>query len=86
VRRRATDQRVAPPKGKPPSGRAVLAGNVRRLRRERGWTQEFLADRAGLHWTYLSGIERGVRNASIDNVFKLAWALGVEAAELVGSA
>ncbi|HYU43865.1 MAG TPA: helix-turn-helix transcriptional regulator [Vicinamibacteria bacterium] len=59
---------------------------MRRLRRERGWTQEFLADCAGLHWTYLSGIERGVRNASIDNVFKLAWALGVDAAELVGSA
>ena len=49
-------------------------------------TQEFLADRAGLHWTYLSGIERRVRNASIDNVFKLAWALGVEAAELVRAA
>ena len=46
--------------------------NVQRLRRANGWSQEELADRAGLHRTYVSGVERGIRNPTITVVEKLA--------------
>ncbi|MDE2765227.1 MAG: helix-turn-helix transcriptional regulator [Chloroflexota bacterium] len=55
---------------------------VRRLRHRLGATQEEVAHRAGLHVTYLSGIERGIRNPSLKNIRALAQALGVGAAEL----
>ena len=55
---------------------------VRRLRRRLGATQEEVAHRAGLHVTYLSGIERGVRNPSLKNIRALARALEVSAADL----
>jgi transcriptional regulator with XRE-family HTH domain len=45
---------------------------IRRVREEQGITQEEAADRCGLHRTYYSGIERGVRNVSIVNVEKIA--------------
>ena len=54
----------------------VLAHNVRRLRRSIGLSQEELAARAGLHRTYISSIERGQRNVSVENIFALAQALG----------
>lgn len=63
--------------------RRRLAANIIRLRKERGWSQEELADRAGLHRTYISGVERGVRNPTITVVAKIAEALGVEAELLV---
>ena len=63
--------------------RRRLAANIIRLRKERGWSQEELADRAGLHRTYISGVERGVRNPTITVVAKIAAALGVEAALLM---
>ena len=47
-----------------------------------GLTQEALAERAGLHWTYVGSVERGERNVSIDNICRLAWALGVDVEEL----
>ena len=50
---------------------------IRRLRQQRGCTQEELAFRAGIHTTYLSGIERGVRNPSLKNIRAIAAALGV---------
>ena len=49
-----------------------LGLNVQRLRREKGWSQEDLAFESGLHRTYVSGIERGVRNPTITIVAKLA--------------
>lgn len=52
--------------------RRRLAANIIRLRKERGWSQEELADRAGLHRTYISGVERGVRNPTIAVVAKIA--------------
>jgi transcriptional regulator with XRE-family HTH domain len=61
-----------------------LAANVRRLRLERGWSQEELADQSGLHRTYVSQIERGRKNATITVVEKLAVALGVTAGALLG--
>lgn len=45
---------------------------VRELRRERGWSQEELAHRSGLHRTYISSLERGERNASLKIVQRLA--------------
>ncbi len=63
--------------------RALLSRNVQRLRRERGWSQEDLADESGLHRTYVSGIERGVRNPTLDVLERLAAAFHVQASELL---
>lgn len=57
--------------------RQVLARNIRTLRHEKGWSQEYLALESGLHRTFIAHVERGVRNISIDNIDKLARALGV---------
>lgn len=55
---------------------------VRALRMARAWSQEELADRAGLDRTYIGGIERGERNIGLVNVFRIAAALGVAVGEL----
>lgn len=59
------------------NSRRVLAHNMRRLRGERGISQEALADLARLHRTYIGSIEREERNLSLDNVERIAKALGV---------
>jgi transcriptional regulator with XRE-family HTH domain len=61
----------------------MLAYNIRRLRAERGLSQEGLADLAGLHRTYVGSIERSERNVSIDNISRLATALRVPPADLL---
>jgi transcriptional regulator with XRE-family HTH domain len=61
----------------------ILAKNLRRIRNEAGLSQEELAYRAGLHRTYISSIERGQRNVSLENIFAIAKALKVEPADLV---
>jgi transcriptional regulator with XRE-family HTH domain len=66
----------------PPDPRVSFGRQVRQLRKAKGWTQEELGSRAGLHWTYLGGIERGERNPSLINLAKLADALGVPIREL----
>ncbi|GLS06213.1 hypothetical protein GCM10007860_33830 [Chitiniphilus shinanonensis] len=58
---------------------------VRRQRNQLGWSQEELADRSGLHRTYIGQIERGARNISIDNMECLAEALAVSLSELLKS-
>lgn len=63
--------------------RLRLATNLRTLRRAKGLSQEGLADLSGLHYTYIGGIERGERNLSIDNVGRLADALGLDAVDLL---
>lgn len=60
-----------------------LARNLKRLREEKGWSQEDLADAAGLHRTYVSGLERQVRNPTIQILERLAKALGVKASALI---
>ena len=55
---------------------------VRELRTRAGLSQEGLAERAELHWTYVGGIERGERNPSLINITYLARALGVSLADL----
>jgi len=61
----------------------LFASNLRRLRLATGFSQEALAERAGLHRTYVSSIERAERNVSLENIFRLADALGVDARELL---
>ena len=63
--------------------RRLVAGNLKRLRGEKGWSQEEMADHAGLHRTYVSGVERGVRNPTVTVLMKLAQGLNVMIAELV---
>lgn len=67
----------------PSSARNRMALNLRRLREGLGLSQEALADRASLHRTYVGSVERGERNISIDNIERLAHALGVSAASLL---
>lgn len=62
--------------------RASFGRQVRTRREALGWSQERLAERAGLHWTYVGGIERGERNPALDNINRLAQALGVSLAAL----
>lgn len=67
----------------PSPSRGTLARNLRRLRGERGLSQEALADLAGLHRTYIGSIERSERNVSLDNIDRLAASLGVTAPQLL---
>ncbi len=55
-----------------------VARNMRKLRAERGWSQERLAEEAGLNRTYLSAVERSEQNISIDNLYRIAVGLDVE--------
>lgn len=57
--------------------------NVKRYRLEKGWSQEALAFEAKLHRTYVSGVERGVRNPTVIVLEGLANALGVGANKLL---
>ena len=63
--------------------RQILAQNLRLLRFHRRWSQETLGFEAGLHRTYISQIEQGKSNVSIDNIEKLAHALGLTVSELL---
>lgn len=56
---------------------------VRRLRTSKGFSQEKLAELAGLHRNYIGGIERGERNIALLNILRLAKALGVSPSELL---
>jgi len=62
-----------------------LGQRIRKLRRQRGLSQEALAFEAGLDRTYVSSVERGERNIAVLNLAKLASALGVEVSALLGS-
>lgn len=57
--------------------------NVRQIRKERGWSQEDLAFESGLDRTYISGVERGVRNPTVLVLHEMAQALNVPAARLL---
>ncbi len=57
---------------------------VRTLRTKKGLSQEAFADLCGLHRTYIGAIERGERNISLENIEKIARALGVSIPFLFG--
>ncbi|MCP4559320.1 MAG: helix-turn-helix transcriptional regulator [Bosea sp.] len=63
--------------------RRQLGLNVELLRRSLGLSQEELAFEAKIHRTYISGVERGVRNPTVTVIARLAGALKVEPAELL---
>lgn len=65
------------------SARNVFARNVGKLRRASGYSQEYLAERAGLHRTYIGAVERGEANISLDRAEALAKALGVPLVDLL---
>lgn len=66
----------------PRSVKSRFGSTVRRLREERGYSQEKLAERADLHRNYVGGIERGERNVALENIVKLARALSVSPRDL----
>ena len=66
----------------PRSVKSRFGSTVRRLREERGYSQEELAERADLHRNYIGGIERGERNVALENIVRLAKALSVSPKEL----
>lgn len=62
--------------------RNKLGKNIRNLRREKDWSQEELADKVGLHRTYVGAIERGEQNVTIDTLAKIAKALNASFAQI----
>ncbi len=62
--------------------RQAFGKRVRDLRAARGWSQEQLAERAGLHRNYVGMVERGERNPALLNIARLARVLNVSLAEL----
>lgn len=63
--------------------RRALGTAIKRMRGQKGLSQEALAAACGLHRTYVGGIERGERNVSIDNIERISIALGCSVAELL---
>ena len=60
----------------------LFGENVRRFRQAKGLSQEEFAHQAGLHTTYVSGVENGHRNPTVRVVAKIASALEIEPAQL----
>ena len=69
-----------------PAARRIFAENLRAVRQDTGLSQEALAAASGLHRTYVGSVERRERNISIDNMERLAKALGVELHDLLKEA
>jgi transcriptional regulator with XRE-family HTH domain len=65
------------------SATQTLGERIRSRREGLGLSQEALAHRCGVHWTFLGQVERGRRNLSLHNLLKFAKGLGVDPAELV---
>jgi predicted transcriptional regulator len=63
--------------------RKIVAKNVSKFRRKLGLTQEGLAEKAEMHWTYISGVERCKYNISLNSIVRLAKALGRAPHELL---
>ena len=63
--------------------RRLLGESVRSHRKEAGFSQERLAEKAELSTVFISRVERGVANSSVDSLVKIARALGLRVRELV---
>jgi transcriptional regulator with XRE-family HTH domain len=69
-----------------PAHRVAFGDHLRALRREQGWkSQEEFAHHVGLDRTYVSGLERAVRNPTLDVIVKLATGLGIHPTELLAT-
>ncbi|MFC3860165.1 helix-turn-helix domain-containing protein [Deinococcus antarcticus] len=68
----------------PSTARQRFADALRRLRQEKGLSQEELAEKADLHRNYVGSVERGERNVGVDNMERLAQALGTELVDMLG--
>jgi transcriptional regulator with XRE-family HTH domain len=66
-----------------PDLRPGFGKRVRQRRIALGLSQEGLAERADLHWTFVSGVERGIRNPGLNAIGKLARALGITPSKLL---
>jgi transcriptional regulator with XRE-family HTH domain len=66
--------------------RKLVGRNVKRIRQEKGLTQEQLAELSGFSQQYISGLEQGRRNPTVVSLYELATALGVSHMELLRSA
>lgn len=66
-----------------PKHRRLLGEAVRTKRKEAGFSQEKLAEKADLSTVFISRIERGIESPTVDNVLKIARALGIKVRDLV---
>lgn len=82
-RRSMVKRRVVKPKDRKTELQVSFGKLVRAKRLEKELSQEDLADLADLHFTYVSSVERGERNISIENIAKLAKALGCQLKDLM---
>lgn len=60
----------------------LVGDQIRSIRKLRGMTQELLAEQSGLSYSYISDVERGTRNISLESLGKIIGALGIKPAEL----
>jgi len=65
---------------------AQVGKRIRNLRESRGISQEVLAEKSGLHRTYIGGVERGLRNPSLKSLQRIAKGLGVGVGDLFQTA
>jgi transcriptional regulator with XRE-family HTH domain len=65
------------------SARLIFAKRLREIRLKKGFSQEKLGELSSLHSTYISSVERGERNVTVDSMEKLATALDVDIRELL---
>jgi transcriptional regulator with XRE-family HTH domain len=64
--------------------RKELGQRIRALRKRNGYTQEDMAERCNLHWTYIGGLERGERNPTLTTLKRIADGLKVDIHSLLG--
>lgn len=62
-----------------------MGAHIRALRKRQGMTQEEMAERCGLHWTYIGGLERGERNPTSKTLNRIAEGLAIAPSKLVSS-
>jgi transcriptional regulator with XRE-family HTH domain len=65
---------------------AKLGTTIQRLRKVKGYSQESFADEVGVHRTYMGSVERGEKNISLQNIERIAKALGVQPSDLLRDA
>lgn len=63
--------------------RVLVGRRIRELREAKGWSQEKLGEEADLHRTYIGQVERGEKNIGVENLVRLAKALGSTAAAVL---